>query len=42
MQFLQQLPTRGWGLADVEELLSQAYVYKASFDASPSHISTPG
>ena len=39
VQFLQQLPTRSWGLSDVEELLSQAYIYKASFDSSPSHLS---
>lgn len=36
--FMQKLPTREWSVKDLEELLAQAYVYKASFDASPSHL----
>ena len=39
VQFLQKLPTKDWGISEVEELLGQAYIYKASFDSSPSHIS---
>jgi hypothetical protein len=37
--FIQKLPTRDWGVKDVEELLAQAFVYKTSFEAAPSHLS---
>ena len=37
--FLQKLPTREWGVKDVEELLAQAFVYKSLFEAAPSHLS---
>ena len=38
VQFLQKLPTKDWTVKDVEELLSQAYVYKTLFEAAPSHL----
>jgi hypothetical protein len=38
VQFLQKLPTREWSIKDVEELLSQAFVYKSLFEAAPSHL----
>lgn len=38
VQFLQKLPTRAWAVPDVEELLSQAFVYKTLFEAAPSHL----
>ena len=37
-QFLKALPTRDWTVADVEELLSQAYVYRVSFEGSPAAL----
>ena len=37
VQFLQKLPTREWTVKDVEELLSQAFVFKSLFDSSPRH-----
>lgn len=38
VQFLQHLPTASWGVSDVEELLSQAFVYKSSFESAPAHV----
>jgi len=38
VQFLQKLPTRTWRVQDVEELLSQAFVWKTLFEAAPSHL----
>ncbi len=38
--FIQKMPTKDWGVKDVEELLAQAYVYKTLFEAAPSHLST--
>lgn len=38
VQFLQKLPTKEWRVQDVEELLSQAFVYKTLFEAAPSHL----
>ena len=38
VQFLQKLPTREWRVQDVEELLSQAFVWKTLFEAAPSHL----
>lgn len=38
LQFLHNLPTKDWTVKDVEELLSQAYVYMTSFEGSPSHL----
>lgn len=38
--FIQKMPTGEWGVKDVEELLAQAYVYKSSFDAAPSHLAS--
>ena len=38
VQFLQKLPTKDWTHKDVEELVSQAFVYKTLFDAAPSHL----
>ncbi len=37
--FLQKLPTRDWSVQELEELLAQAFVYKTSFEAAPSHLS---
>jgi hypothetical protein len=41
VQFLQKLPTREWGVKDLEQLISQAFVYKSLFEASPSHLQAP-
>jgi hypothetical protein len=38
LQFLHNLPTKDWEIKDIEELLSQAYVYMSSFEGSPSHL----
>lgn len=38
LQFLHNLPTKDWTYNDVQELLSQAYVYMTSFEGSPSHL----
>ena len=38
VQFLQKLPTRDWTTRHVEELLSQAFVYKSLFDNSSAHL----
>ncbi|KAI9501047.1 RabGAP/TBC [Coemansia spiralis] len=40
MMFLQNPPTTGWGIKDVELLLSEAYMYKCLYHDSPSHYST--
>jgi hypothetical protein len=37
-QFLKALPTKDWAVADVEELLAQAFVYRSSFEGSPSAL----
>jgi TBC1 domain family member 2 len=34
IEFIQALPTMSWGVRDLEELISQAFVYKSSFDGS--------
>lgn len=36
--FLQQLPTQSWTDKDIEEVLSQAYVYQSLFAKSPNHL----
>ncbi|OMJ82010.1 hypothetical protein SteCoe_17393 [Stentor coeruleus] len=36
--FLQNLPTDTWQQRDIEELLSQAYIYFSWFSNSPSHL----
>lgn len=38
VQFLQKMPTKEWAVQDVEELLSQAFVWKTLFEAAPSHL----
>jgi hypothetical protein len=38
MLFLQNLPTKSWTEQDMNELISQAYVYFRLFCASPSHL----
>lgn len=38
VQFLQRMPTRDWRVQDVEEMLSQAFVWKTLFEAAPSHL----
>ena len=40
LPFLQKLPTRDWGLKDIEELVSQAYVHKSCFSSAPSHLTS--
>lgn len=38
LTFLQNLPTDAWHERDIEELLSQAYIYFSWFNNSPSHL----
>lgn len=37
--FLQNLPSENWTNREIEELLSQAYIYYSWFSSSPSHLS---
>lgn len=39
LHILQKLPTSAWGVKDIEEVLSQAYVYQSAFAAAKSHLS---
>ncbi len=39
IMFLQDLPTSDWSDADVEPVLSQAYILSTLFDNAPSHLS---
>jgi hypothetical protein len=41
VQFLQKLPTREWTVKDLEQLVSQAFVFKSLFQAAPSHLQAP-
>lgn len=36
--FLQDLPTRGWDIDRIQEVLGQAYILKTLFNESPNHI----
>ena len=36
--FLKALPTADWTVKDVDELLSQAYIYRTSFEGSPAAL----
>lgn len=36
--FLQALPTQDWGEAEVEDLLSQAFVLHSLFASAPKHL----
>mmetsp|Transcript_4022 Transcript_4022/g.5870 ORF Transcript_4022/g.5870 Transcript_4022/m.5870 type:complete len:347 (-) Transcript_4022:2336-3376(-) len=36
--FLQDLPTRDWGVERIQELLGQAFILKTLFNESPSHL----
>jgi hypothetical protein len=36
--FLQKLPTADWLTKDIEQLLSQAYIYQTAFQSAPSHL----
>ncbi len=38
VMFLQRLPTQDWTTKDIDVLLSQAYLWKSIFGASPSHL----
>lgn len=38
VMFMQKLPTSDFGVKDVEEILSQAYIYQTAFQAAPSHL----
>lgn len=40
MLFLQHLPTESWSVSDIEELLSQAYLYRTLYHDS-HHLSMP-
>jgi len=40
MIFLQNPPTSTWAEADIETMLSRAYMWKTLFDDSPSHLRT--
>jgi hypothetical protein len=37
VMFLQNLPTKQWTAADIDVLLSQAFVWKSAFEGSPNH-----
>lgn len=39
IQFLQRPPTEDWTVADLDSLLSRAYLLRATFRAAPSHLS---
>lgn len=39
IMFLQNIPTKDWGVDKAENLLSQAYVLQSLFDRSPAHLS---
>lgn len=39
IMFLQRMPTQGWGEADVEVVLSRAFMWRASFGGAASHFS---
>ena len=36
--FLQKVPTGGWGVADLEGILSHAHMLRASFGDAQSHL----
>jgi len=36
--FLKALPTKDWAVSDVEELLSQAFVWRTAFAGSPASL----
>lgn len=38
MVFLQELPTQEWGKADVETLLSEAFILSTLYKDSPNHL----
>ena len=38
MMFMQNLPTRAWTEKEIETLVSQAFVYKMQFHASPKQL----
>jgi hypothetical protein len=40
VMFLQHLPTDAWGAAELEMVLSKAYLWRALFGRSPSHLKT--
>jgi TBC1 domain family member 2 len=39
--FLQDMPTKAWAEADVEPLLSQAYILSTLFENSAAHLNAP-
>lgn len=41
IQFLQDLPTKDWKTHDLEEVLSQAYILKSSFERASAHLARP-
>lgn len=38
IEFVQAMPTRSWKVRDLECALSQAYIYKTSFDGAGAHL----
>lgn len=40
IMFLQRVPTQAWTEADVEEVLSRAYMWRASFKGAASHFAS--
>ena len=38
VMFLQKLPTTSWATKDIEQMLSQAFIYQSAFQAAPSHL----
>ena len=36
--FLQKLPTKGWSEKEIETILSQAFMWRATFDDAQSHL----
>ena len=38
VMFLQRPPTARWGEADVEPVLSRAFLWRAQFGGAPSHL----
>ena len=38
LPFLQKLPTKDWRIADIEELIAQAFVHKTLFEGAEAHL----
>ena len=42
MLFLQELPTKEWGAAEMETLLSEAFILSTSFKDAQHHLTGTG